>query len=210
LMTLSEIMALDKNDLGERAKTLEANDISLLVDLLNEKYDTIRYHSLLLLQYRSAEKEDVYPYINVFCGKLASTNSYQRSIGVLLVAENTRWDTGNNISDAIEDYLKLLEDEKPITVRQCIQSLSKIIPYKPDLHRIISERLLAMDISTIRETMRKSILLDILGVLIQLQKHLHSDQIEDYIQKALLGGILDRKAIKEVEARMKQPAPTIK
>lgn len=69
----------------------------------------------------------VYTYWDIFREKLKSDNSYQRSIGLMLIADNARWDTQNRMEETIYDYLKCLSDEKPITVRQCIRSLVKII-----------------------------------------------------------------------------------
>jgi hypothetical protein len=163
----------------------------------------VRYHALLLLQSRLAEKGDVYPYIGIFIGKLKSDNSYQRNIGALLTAASAQWDNDDQIDAAMSDYLALLDDDKPITVRQCLQQLGNIIHYKPALRGVITQSLLAFDITKVRETMRKSILLDILGALAEIRKYGHSNGIEEYIQKALAEGILDRKAVKDVESMMK-------
>jgi hypothetical protein len=56
------------------------------------KDDTFRYKCFLLLQGRSEKYPDVYPYWELFVQKLDSTNSYQRSLGLMLIAENVRWD----------------------------------------------------------------------------------------------------------------------
>lgn len=96
-----------------------------------------------------------------FCKKLRSTNSYQRSIGIILIAANVKWDKENKIDITIDDYLKILYDEKPITVRQCIQLLSKIVTYKTNLHNKVANELISIDIMDIKPTMRKLILIDI-------------------------------------------------
>ena len=51
--------------------------------------------NVLLLQGRSLEFEDVYPYWDVLVEKLGSANSYQRSLRLMLIAENVRWDHCN-------------------------------------------------------------------------------------------------------------------
>lgn len=48
---------------------------------------------------------DVYPFWDTFRAKLNSDNSYQRSIGIMLIAENTRWDTRDHILQTIDAYL---------------------------------------------------------------------------------------------------------
>lgn len=77
--------------------------------------------------------------------------------------------------------------------------MHKIIPYKPHLTDKIALVLLSMDVKKVKETMRKGMLMDILGVLLVLRKQQTTQKIEEYIQLALSSDILDRKAKKEVE-----------
>lgn len=199
MFTLEGIMSISKNDLKEASKVLNKDNISHLIESLSLKDDNIRYQAFLLLQNRSLLFNDVYPYWDIFKGKLKSDNSYQRSIGLMLIAENVKWDTDNNIEDTIDEYLKLLNDEKPITVRQCIQSLGKIATSKPSLNDKISSELISIDLMLIKETMRKSILLDILNVLIIIREKHKTAEIESFILKALTGEILDKKSKKQIE-----------
>lgn len=170
-----------------------------LVGWLSLKDDNVRYQAFELLQNRSAFFDDVYPFWDIFREKLKSENSYQRSIGLMLIAENVRWDTENRMEEIIGEYLALLSDEKPITIRQCIQSLGKVVSAKPGLRDIITLRLISFDIMTVKETMRKSILLDILNVLLVIRKEHKTAEVEDFILKALSGGILDKKSKKQIE-----------
>lgn len=102
-------------------------------------------------------------------------------------------------NEILDDYLALLNDEKPITIRQCIQSLGKIAVAKPELNDKIASRLIAFDIMAVKETMRKSILLDILNVLLIIRKSRKTAETENFIFNALSGEILDKKSKKEVE-----------
>lgn len=197
---LENILAINKEKLPEVAENLETEDIKLLVGLLSEKADDLRYQSLLLLQYRSRINSDAYPYWEVFREKLKSDNSYQRNIGLTLIAENARWDTGDRTASALDEYLSLLEDEKPITVRLCIQSLKNIISSKPELCGRIAERLLQLDLLKVRETMRKLVLMDILEVLVLMNKFYVSAEVQTYISNAMTGEILDKKSRKHLEA----------
>ena len=52
----------------------------------------------------------------------------------------------------------------------------------------------------VKETMRKSILLDILNVLLIIRKELKTDEVENFILNALSGEILDKKSKKQIEA----------
>jgi len=197
-MTIDDLMAVDREDPSKAAKALKEEEIKQLIGGLMEKEDRIRYPSLLLLQSRSAVADDVYPYRETFREKLKSPDSYQRNIGLRLIAENARWDDGW-LDGVISEYLSLLSDEKPVTVRQCIQYLNRIVPYKHDLVGSIADALMALDLTQVRETMRKLVLCDILEVLALIRKVKTSERIESYIMDAMTGGILDKKTIKRLE-----------
>ena len=87
MITLESLMAIDKEALQEAARDLSSDDIASLIEWL-AKDDDIRYRALLILQYRSVLCDDVYPYWSTLRDKLKSDNSYQRSIGIMLIAEN--------------------------------------------------------------------------------------------------------------------------
>jgi hypothetical protein len=200
MITSESIMSIPKNDLQEASKALYTEDIPQLVEWLNLKDDNIRYRAFLLLQNRSLFCDDVYPYWDTLRSKLRSDNSYQRSIGLMLLAENVKWDAGNRMEDTIDEFLMLLNDEKLITIRQCIQSLGKIALAKPSLNNKIASRLISFDLIAVKETMRKSILLDILNVLLIIRQKLKMDEIENFILNALSEEVLDKKSKKQIEA----------
>lgn len=199
MISIESLMSISKEEIPDAARTMKAEDIKLLVELLSEKDDKIRYNALQLLQSRSPFSPDVYPYWDIFVEKLSNDNSYQRSIGVMLISENVRWDSENRTDKAIDKYLDILNYDKPITVRQCIQALTKIVAYKKHLHKKISESLMSINISAVKETMRKTTLVDILTILAQIRKEGTTDEIESHIFSALSGGVLDKKAIKQIE-----------
>jgi hypothetical protein len=198
-MTLNDLITIDKECIPEAAESLASNELPRLVALLDEKDDKLRYSAFLLLQSRSECADDVYPFFNTFADKLKSDNSYQRSIGLMLMARNAKWDTLGKLEDAIDDYLNGVSDEKPITVRQCIQALMHIIPYKKNLHKKIAQMLMSIDIAALRPTMRKLVLMDILQVLMQIRQYEPSCDIDTYIFDALSGGILDDKSKKQIQ-----------
>lgn len=164
---------------------------------MTTKDDEKRYRALLLLQSRSAFSADVYPYWDTFRSKLQSRNSYQRGIGLMLLAEN-------RMEAALDEYLELLHDEKTITIRHCIQGLGKIAAEKPRLAGRIAARLVCFDPMGVRESMRKSILLDILRVLCSIKVRHQTAEIEGFIAKALTGGVLDKGSKGEIENLLQQ------
>lgn len=197
-MTLHSLLAASKENAAQTAAALSAGDIQALIALLNEKDDKTRCAARLLLQSRSQSARDVYPYFDVFVDKIGSGNSYQRSIGLMLAAENARWDTLGKLDAAIGRYLACIHDEKPITARQCIQALPLIVAHKPQLSEQIAHALMAADIDAQRPTMKKLILLDILSVLLVIRQSGRGGAIDAYIADALTGGILDDKSKKRI------------
>jgi hypothetical protein len=204
MITAEMLLSSGKEALGGMSGDLDRDDIKQLVLWLAEKDDTLRYNSYLLLKYHSEISDEVYQYMDVFRRKLKSENSYQRSLGVMLIAANARWDSAGKVDSIIGDYLSILQDEKPITVRQCIQSLNEIIPYKKQLLGRIASGLMSIRLETVKETMRKLILVDILNALVSIRKQEYIEDLESYIINALSGGILDRKSVKQFESMLKQ------
>ena len=202
MLNETDLIELTKETLPARVAALTSAEIAWLVDLLAEKNDKIRYGAFLLLNERSLSFADVFPYWDVFAGKLSSDNSYQRSIGVMLLAVNTRWDKEDKTASVLDAYLAILNDEKPITVRQCIQSLLLIVPCQPELAGRIAGRLLALDLLALRDTMRKLILLDIVDVLLLIRETQSVDGVDAYLSAALSGDLLDAKTKKQILARM--------
>ncbi|MEN6418689.1 MAG: hypothetical protein ABFC73_07180 [Clostridiaceae bacterium] len=202
--SLNQLMSLPKDTLAETAKTLSAEDIAALVPLLALKEDDIRYQAFLLLKERSGIEADVFPYWLTFLDKLNSGNSYQRSIGLMMISENARWDNEGKTAAALEAYCNGLSDEKPITVRQCVQGLKPIVNAHPELCGGVSAHLLALDLTAIKETMRKLVLLDILDVLllIRSQSATKDEAVETYLLNALSGGLLDAKAKKLLQTKL--------
>jgi len=200
MISLESIMLIPKENLKNASRVLNKEGIPQLIEWLNLKDDSIRYQAFLLLQNRSIFFDDVYPYWDTFRNKLKNDNSYQRNIGLMLIAENVKWDGENRMEDTIDEYLILLNDEKPITIRQCIQALGKIAAAKPGLNDKIASSLISFDIMAVKETMRKSILLDILNVLLIIRKDHKKGEIDNFILYALTGEILDKKSKKQIEA----------
>lgn len=209
MIAVEHLKSIGKEDVPRVAQSLAQEELTQLVEWLASKEDTIRYPAFLLLQNRSEQRDDVYPYWDQFRAKLHSQNSYQRNIGLTLIACNTTWDRDHRIDDTIEDYLSLLDDEKPITIRQCLQGLSRIVSYAPHLHSRIAERLMDVPISAIQSSMQKLILMDILNVLTFIQSHQPSNDIEAYIANALASELLDKKARKQVDLWLSRAFPSL-
>jgi hypothetical protein len=97
-MNTDDLKVLAKNEIPKLAKNLNAGEIRFLVQTLSEKDDTARYNAFLLLQSNSTAFPFVYEYWSDLEKKMESPNSYQRSLGLMLIAENVRWDRNGTFS----------------------------------------------------------------------------------------------------------------
>lgn len=175
-------------------------ELENLITALSETNDKIRYAAFLTVQDLSRKSNEIYPYFDLLIEKLNSDNSYQRSIGIMLIAENIKWDKENKCEKIMEQYLSHTQDEKFITSRQTIQSINAWIMLKPNLFSKVIEKLIQIDISKLKDSQRKSILLDILSVLTKIYEVQKDNRIFDYFMKAMTGGILDAKQIKQLKS----------
>ena len=109
-------------------------DIEAAVSLLTGADNKRAYQALKDLIAVSEESDAVYPYFERFVQMMREPdNSYIRTRGLRLIAYNAKWDTENKVNGVIHEYLSHIEDEKPITARQCIKDTALIARYKPEL-----------------------------------------------------------------------------
>lgn len=104
--------------------------INMLINSDNKQAYSV-FKELLAL----SEKSDIlYPYFNRFVEMMNNQdNSYIRTRGLRLIAYNSRWDVDNQVNNIIHEWLKYIEDVKPITARQCIKDTIIIARNKPEL-----------------------------------------------------------------------------
>ncbi len=117
------------------------------------------------LQEESLRSAAVYPYMDLFLGMLGDANSYVRNRGLVLTAANARWDSENKLDGAMEAYLAHIEDEKPITARQCVQALPAIAVAKPYLAPRIRQALLNANTAQYPDSMATLLEKDIAAAL---------------------------------------------
>ena len=99
-----------------------------------------------------------------------SDNSYMWTRELTLIACNAKWDRDNKIDEIIDEYLKHIEDVKPITARQCIKLLPLIAKNKPDLKGDIVSALKKADISIYADSMQSLVCKDIQNSLAEIEK----------------------------------------
>src|SRR5512134_882760 len=95
-------------------------------DNLASTADKIRLEALQSLLRLTESKVDwVYEVWDELLEKLDHENSYQRSIGILLLCNLAKSDTEDRLKYALDRLLLHTRDEKFITSRQCIQNIWK-------------------------------------------------------------------------------------
>ncbi len=113
------------------------------VHLTRLEYSTLIYKALQTLQKECEESDKVYCYMD----KLADMID----------------------SDNIDEYLKHIEDVKPITTRQCIKLLPMIAKNKPELKCDIVSALQKADISIYADSMQSLVFKDIESSLAEIE-----------------------------------------
>ncbi|MDS1003303.1 SufBD protein [Clostridium sporogenes] len=136
-----------------------------LIERLYSKDNKTAYQALQMLETKSQKSNTVYKFFDKFAEMLENSNSYIRTRGIILISANVKWDTENKIDEIIDDYLKHILDEKPITARQCIKALPSIAGYKLDLVECIREALTKTDVSIYGDSMQTVVYKDILSSL---------------------------------------------
>ncbi len=197
-MDMAELILRGKAEPETYARELTTADIATLIPLLHEKNDTLRYSTFLTLCARSKATPDVMPYWETFVQKLGNENSYQRSIGLMLLAHNVRWDTCGRFSNAFPGYMACCSDESFVTRRQAIQSIKLWAPYAQEHLTAAARILMAIDVAACKETQRKLLLQDICDALLYMAELAPLPDIPAYLHQAITGGIWDKKTAKRL------------
>lgn len=144
-------------------------NVTELIERLYSKDNKAAYKALQVLEAESEKSSTVYKFFDRFVEMIENSNSYVRARGIILISVNAKWDAENKIDEIIDDYLKHILDEKPITARQCIKALLSIARYKPDLVECIKEALMKADVAIYGDSMSPLVYKDILAVLKQIK-----------------------------------------
>jgi len=164
-MNTDELKLITKDQIPVLSKTLTADNIIFLVKTLSENDDKLRYNAFLLLQSNSQQFPFVYEYWDELEKKLESENSYQRNIGIKLIAENVRWDKGGKFRETINKYLACCTDEKFITARQTIQGLASILKATKKHDEKIRQKLTNLSLEQYKKSQQKLLTKDISTIL---------------------------------------------
>jgi hypothetical protein len=168
------------------------------------KDDKVRYPAFKELLSLSEEKVNwVYDKWFELTGKLKSDNSYQRSIGLMLLANLAKSDSENRIVAILDMYLEFFEDDKFITSRQCIQNVWKIaIENQNNKKRIVKELEKTYYDNKNHHKHSNLIKQDVIGSLNMIFKQTNDEEIRKKINE-LIDSELDDKLIKTLRKIVK-------
>lgn len=137
------------------------DDIKNCVNGLFNNDNNMAYKCLNQLESESCKSDSVYPYFDVFVEMLQNKNSYIRTRGIILIAVNAKWDKDYKVDEIVDEYLKHINDDKPITARQCIKYLPLLSKYKPNLKQHILQSLKSVNFDRYTESMQSLLSSDI-------------------------------------------------
>jgi len=91
-----------------------------------------------LLQATETQVDWVYEAWDALLEKLDEANSYQRSIGILLLCNLAKSDSKNRLNQDLDCLLRHTKDEKFIVSRQCFQNIWKTATNPPNRKKIVA------------------------------------------------------------------------
>ncbi len=169
-MDIEQLSKLSKTEILEVVTSLSVDEVKFLVERLSEKDDTTRYNAFLLLQKKSRLCPSVYPYWDTFVEKLGESNSYPRSIGLMLLSENARWDDEGKFGQILDKYLKCCSDEKFITSRHAILGLANIVNASSIYDSKIKRALTTFSFTKYKENQQRLLKKDAVSILKLIEK----------------------------------------
>ena len=120
---------------------------------LHESDNKKAYALLQQLEMISEESSELYGYLEDFIEMTVDLNSFIRVRGFRLACSQAKWDSENRLDADLDILLRMLDDEKPTAVRQCLAALYKVVICKPNLGERILRRMDEMDLSKYKDSM---------------------------------------------------------
>jgi hypothetical protein len=160
--------------------------IDILFHDLESKEDDVRFTAFTTLIKITDEKVEWFDerYIDLV-NKLDNENSYQRSIGIMLLCNLAKSDSTDTFENLLPKIKKHISDEKFITSRQCIQNIWKIAICKEREKTNIVTALTEYFVKC--KTINHSNLLrqDIIGALINISNYYKDETLSKKVDKLI-------------------------
>lgn len=131
--------------------------------------DGIRLDALKTVLLSTENKVDwAYEMWDEMIARLDHENSYQRSIGIMVLCNLAKSDTENRLAGILERLLAHTRDEKFITSRQCLQNVWKLAAANPQAKGRVLEHLQKQFADCEGESHSNLIRLDIIQAMRQI------------------------------------------
>lgn len=152
----------------ETVKILYSNDV------------TLAYKTLKEMEKTTLNSDEYYPYIKEFIDMVNSDKYTLRVRGFRMICVLAKWDNDKIIDESIDDILFIFEDVKPTAIRQAFEYIRFLFPYKKELSEKVRQKVLSIDLSKFKDTMKPLIEKDIENALqlLDLVKDMDEDIFE--------------------------------
>ena len=159
---------------------------NLFIDL-SDKDDKVRYPAFQMMLSLTEEKvEWVYDKWFELLDMLDSDNSFHRSIGFMLLANLSKSDVDNRMGLVIIRLLKLFDDEKFITSRQCIQNVWKIAASNSGLKQLILDELIRTYYENAHINKHGNLIKhDVISSMSMIYKSYNDESVQNYINQLI-------------------------
>ena len=173
------------------------------VDNLSSTDDKIRLNALqTLLKLTEVPVDWVYDVWDLLLEKLEHENSYQRSIGIMLLCNLAKSDRENRMKVSLDRLLVHTRDEKFITSRQCIQNIWKVAAANKSNREKVMNHLEARFLECEQEKHYNLLRQDIIQSFVMLNQHAGDHELLARA-RALIAQEREAKYRKQYEALLK-------
>jgi hypothetical protein len=173
------------------------------IEDLGSTDDKIRMDALQnLLKVTESKVDWVYEVWDHLLTKLDHENSYQRSIGIMMLCNLAKSDIENRLATSLDHLLAHTKDEKFITSRQCIQNTWKIAAANKSNREKVVKHLEKRFVECVEQKHFNLLRRDIIQSMMSLHKAVKDDGLLTRA-KALVAKEQDPKYRKQYEALFK-------
>jgi hypothetical protein len=145
---------------------------------LGSQDDKVRYAALqAVLKATDCRVNWAYDVWNGLVSRLSHDNSYQRSIAVMTLCNLAKSDSENRLAKEIDNLLRLTNDEKFVTSRQCMQSIWKVAVGEKSIRKKVTDHLSKQYVECVNGKHHSLIRQDIIQSLRNLFDSVHDETI---------------------------------
>lgn len=123
-----------------------------ILSALTDTNDKKAYENTKKIAALSEFTPEYYQYLPEFASLLSDRKSYVRTRAFILCCSQARWDTEGKIEQILPDMMRLLHDEKPTVVRQCLSSVIEIVVFRPELSLQIKKEVESIDLNGYKDS----------------------------------------------------------